>query len=96
MWRRSSNEIMSSNTISPLPKESDTPSENVVKKVGIWIIPNRHWSLLLTRFSNEGILKCFKKKIKMLWRKLSLLLFQQKRRLTQSTKQINQKPPIKH
>ena len=33
-WRRSSTEIMSSNIIGPLPKESDNPSETVRKKGG--------------------------------------------------------------
>ena len=33
-WRRSITEIMSSNIISPLPKESDTPSEKVRKTGG--------------------------------------------------------------
>ena len=52
---------MSFNTISPLPKESDTPSEKV-RKMGIWMIPNWHLSLLLTQFSSKRILKWLTKK----------------------------------
>ena len=33
-WRRSSTEIISSNIIGPLPKESDNPSEKVIKTSG--------------------------------------------------------------
>ena len=47
---------MSSNIIGTLPKEYDNLSEKVRKQVVIWMIPKRHWSLLLTRFSNKGIL----------------------------------------
>ena len=55
---------MSTNTIFPLPKESDTLSERVRKKVGIGMIPNRHWSLILTRFSKKGKLTWLTKKRK--------------------------------
>ena len=89
---------MSRNAIFPLPKESDTTSEKVKQKVGIWMIPNRHWSLLLKRLSKKGVLSWLIKKIrqnKMLWRNPSLLLFQNKIKFTQSTKEINHKHLIK-
>ena len=41
------------------------------KQVGIYMIPNRNWSLIITRLSNKGILKWFTKKgnqNKILWR----------------------------
>ena len=77
----SSTEIVSSNTIFPLPKKYDTPSEKVGGEVGIWMIPNMHWSILLTRLSKKVIIAWFTKRgnqSKMLWGDPSLLLFQKK------------------
>ena len=53
---------MSSSTIGPFTKESDNPSEKVIKKVGVWMIPKRHWSLLLTRLPKKVILAWLTKK----------------------------------
>ena len=89
---------MSFNIIVPLPKISDNSSIKVRKKVGLWMIPRRHWYLLLARFSNKEILTWLTKKGKqnIMWqRKPSLLLFQKKRRLTQFKKQRNHKHTIK-
>ena len=55
-WRISITEIMPPNIIGQLPKEYDNPSEKVRKKVEIWMIPKRHWFLLLTQLSNKVIL----------------------------------------
>ena len=88
---------MSPNTIWTLPKESDTPSGKVIKKVGVWMIPNWNWSLILTRFSNKGILTWLTKKAnkKNAVEEAITPPISEKIKLTQSTKQRNQKHTIR-
>ena len=88
---------MSPNTIFPLPKESDNPSEKVRKTS--WDFDDTKKALVATTDTvvKEGNTDMVKKRNqnKILWRNPSLLLFQQKRKSTQSTKQRNHKSLIK-
>ena len=89
---------MSSNTIFPFTIEHDRSSKKVRKTSGD--LDDSKKALITTTDTvvKEGNLDRVDKKgktEKMLWRNPSLLLFQQKIILTQSTKQINNKYPIK-
>ena len=85
--------------MSSLTKESDNPREKVRKASGD--LYDTKTSLVTTTYTvvKEGNTDMVDKKgiqKLMWWRKLSLLLFQEKRRLTQSTKQRNHKHQINH
>ena len=89
---------MSSDIICPLPKEYDNPIENVRKTSGDLDDTKKALVFNTDRVVKGGNTDMVDKKIKqnLMWRgKPSLLLFQQKRRLTQSTKQSNCKHPMK-
>ena len=47
-----------------MPRKSDAPSEKVKKQVGIWMISNSSWSLLLTRLKKKVLLARLNKKRK--------------------------------
>ena len=96
-WIISSTEIMSSNTIGPLPKKSDNPSENIRRKGGIWMTPKRNWSLLLAWLSKKGILSWLKKcKTKANLVKESITTpISSKKKIDTVKKQINHKHPMK-
>ena len=89
---------MPSNTIGPSQKKSDTQIEEVIKASGG--LDDIKKSLVNTIYTvvKEGITDTVDKKRKqklMWWENPSLLLFKQRRRLTQSTKQRYYRHPIK-